>query len=159
MTFSGKLALLVVSRAGLQPATHWLKAAEPVPSSHGSYNSLTFYTGLQPLRSTPVTPAHTWFPVYTSQICHKNSVRHVCIRKGTQLRGTVTFVWAVCFRIQSEIVFCFLAPNSVCDAVPRSQRKMQEWYRQTPQLNVPISVTKHFRPTTISAPQQYSRWE
>jgi len=41
-----QLLILVVSRAGLEPATHWLKGAvKPIPSSHGSYDLLTFFTG------------------------------------------------------------------------------------------------------------------
>ena len=44
----------------------------PIPSSHGSYDLLTFYTGCSRLGVHLVTAIHTCLPVFTSQICHNS---------------------------------------------------------------------------------------
>jgi hypothetical protein len=56
------------------------RAVKPVPSSHGSLDLLTFYTGCSRFGVHLVIASHTCLSVFTSQICHKNeqSTRALC---------------------------------------------------------------------------------
>src|SRR5262249_37110302 len=48
------------------------RAVKPLPSSHGSFDLLTFYTGCSRFGVHLVTVIHTCLPVFTSQIYHKS---------------------------------------------------------------------------------------
>jgi hypothetical protein len=50
------------------------RAAKPIPSSHGSYDSLIFFTGCSRFGVHLITTIHACLPVFTSQICH-NALR------------------------------------------------------------------------------------
>lgn len=46
------------------------RAVKRVPSSRGSYDLFTFYTGCSRFGVQLVTTIHASLPVFTSQICH-----------------------------------------------------------------------------------------
>jgi hypothetical protein len=48
------------------------KAVKSIPSSHGSLDLLTFYTGRSRFEVHLVITIHSCLPVFTSQICRSN---------------------------------------------------------------------------------------
>jgi hypothetical protein len=77
--------LKVVSRAGLEPAAHWLK--EQLSGFHPrmAIDLLTLYTGCSRFGVHLVTTIHTCLPVYASQICHKR----ICLTLSFALSESV----------------------------------------------------------------------